>query len=141
MKSLYRLAVAFVLSAITGCAVPQIWPNGETRRSFADLDQIQIEAVGETVVINDQQVIDRIGRAYRRSKWDPMPTTMPIDLVTIYGVRKGRQEFKLLFAAGWIIDTDPESGKVERLGRLSEEDREWMHENIRLRLPRNPGII
>jgi hypothetical protein len=136
-----RQAAVLIFGFITGCALPQIRPNSDIKRLFGAIDTIQTEAVGKVVTIEDRETIDRIRQAYGRSKWDPMPTTMPLDLVTIFGIKDGQREFKLLYGAGWIIDTDLETGAVQRLGTLTDEDREWMHENIRLKLPRNPGVI
>lgn len=136
-----RLTTALILGVFAGCTSPQIRPDADIRQSFVAIDVIQIEAVGETVTIDDRETIERIGQAYNKSKWDPLPTTVPADLVRIYGLENGVRKFKLLYGAGWIMDTDSESGRILRLGTLSDEDREWMYENIRLKLPANPGII
>ena len=136
-----RLTIVLILGLFGGCASPQIRPNDDIEQSFAAIDVIQIEAVGKTLTIEDRETIERIRHAYGRSQWDRVPTTMPADLVKIHGLEHGVRKFKLLYGAGWIMDTDPESGKILRLGTLSGEDREWMHENIRSKLPPNPGII
>jgi hypothetical protein len=136
-----RQAVVLILGFITGCALPQIRPSNDTKRLFNAIDTIQTQAVGEVVTIDDRETIDRLRQAYVRSKWDPIPTTMPIDIVTIYGIKDGQRKFKLLYGAGWIIDTDLETGEVQRMGTLTDDDQEWMHENIRLKLPRDPNVI
>lgn len=136
-----KLITLAILAISGGCAIPQIRPQAEVKLSFTSIDVIQITAVGELVNIVDRKTIERIGQAYSRSKWDPMPDTMPLDIVRIYGLEKGEQKFELLYGGGSIIDTEPKTGKVIRIGTLTAEDREWMHENIRLKLPPNENIF
>lgn len=136
-----RLFAMLVVSLIIGCALPAVRPRSDIKQMFGSIDTIQTEAAGKVVTIDDHDTIERMRQAYLRSRWDPMPTTIPLDLVVMSGVKDGQRVFKLLYSAGWIIETDLETGKVQRLRTLTDEDREWMHENIRLKLPRNPGVI
>ncbi len=128
----------FVLLAFTliGCATPHIRPNRDTRKAFDLIDSIE---VGD-LRISDAEILARLKAIHARSKWDPVPTTLPLDMISIYGVENGERRFKLVYGTGWIMDTD-DDGKIVRLGTLNDDDRDWMEENIRSRLPPNPNIL
>lgn len=127
-----------VLSAFVciGCALPQVRPSPDTRKAFDLIDSIEVCGIR----ISDAETIARLKAIHTRSKWDPMPTTLPIDMITIYGLENGERRFKLLYSADWIMDTDGD-GRIVRLGRLNEEDRNWMDVNIRSLVPPNPNIL
>lgn len=136
-----KLTILIVLGFLSGCTLPQIRPRAEVQRTFATVDYLEVSAVGQVLTITDRETIARIQMAYSRSKFEPIPQTEPLDMVTICGIQGGQEKFKLRFGAGWIMDIDPESESIVRWGKLTDEDREWLQKNIRSKLPPNPGII
>lgn len=136
-----KLTTLIVLGFLSGCTLPQIRPRAEVQSTFATVDYLEVSAVGQVLTITDRETIARIQMAYSRSKFEPIPQTEPLDMVTICGIQGGQEKFKLRFGAGWIMDIDPESESIVRWGKLTDEDREWLQNNIRSKLPPNPGII
>lgn len=142
MRTLW-LALLLLTSLALGCASPSIRPNAQVRRSFNQTDAVHLEING--VATGRQQVtnpdfISRLQEIHARSKWDPIPITNPADLVSIVGLSDGQQQFKLVYGAGWIMET--KDGEIVRWRRIRDEkDRVWMRDNIRSRFPPNPGLI
>ena len=134
--------VSFVLfTLVFGCASPHVIHNNRINRDFKNIDSLRIEntALGESIEIDDAETIARLRKIHRRATWDPMPATMPIDLIAIYGVNEGEHEFKLVYGAGWLMDTKDET--IVRWPTLNSEDREWMQAELRAKLPPLPNVM
>ena len=125
-----------LMFATLGCASPHVRPSKEIRMAFDSVDVIE---VGD-IRITDQEVIRRFKAIHAHSKWDPVPTTLPVDIIPIYGSANGIRKFKLVYGVGWLMDTN-EKGEIVRLGTLNDDDRKWMEENIRSLLPPMRNVI
>lgn len=131
-----RLCIWILIFASIGCAFSHVRPSKEIRTAFDSVDVIE---VGD-VWITHLEVIRRLKAIHARSKWDPVPTTLPVDIITIYGGTNGVRKFKLVYGVGWLMDTN-DKGEIIRLGTLNDDDRKWMEENIRSLLPPMRNVI
>ncbi|XZE36090.1 hypothetical protein SH501x_001644 [Pirellulaceae bacterium SH501] len=131
MATRWIVLLPFVASLL-GCTTTGIRSGRQISEAFDSIDSIEI---GE-VILSDPQLIAELKAVHSRSKW-ATPITMPSDLVVIYGVDEGVRRFKLVYGAGWLWETD-EDGQISRRKTLNENDRLWMEENIRLKLPPKP---
>ncbi len=131
MTTRWIVLLSFVASLL-GCATPGMRSGRQISEAFDSIDSIEF---GE-VILSDPQLIAELKAVHSRSKW-ATPITMPSDLIAIYGVNDGVRRFKLVYGAGWLWETD-ENGQTSRRKTLNENDRRWMDENIRLKLPPNP---
>lgn len=128
--------LVLMLLAQSGCSLPRIRPDSHAQKAFDAVDAIE---VGEEQ-ITDRALIMRLKAIHRESNWEPLPMTLPLDLIPIYGLENGSRRFKLVYGAGWLMDTDAKE-QIVRIGKLSDEDREWIEANIRSLLPKNPNVI
>ena len=124
-----------------GCASPLVvQPRSGIRLAFQDVDVLRINGhSGASLTIEDPATIARLAEIHARTRWDPVPITMPIDLIAIHGMEHGKERFKLIYSTGWLMDT--KHGKIVRRGTLSADDRAWMETAIRSQLPAMPGIL
>ena len=135
------LAVLPLIVLLLGCASPHVIHNRRINRDFANVNSLRIEsrAMGESIDVVDAETITRLRQIHRSAKWDPIPATMPLDLIAIYGLRDDKQEFKLVYGAGWLMDT--QDGKIVRWSKLNADDRAWMQTELRDKLPPLPNVM
>ena len=136
MAKRWLLVLLLIAVVAIGCASPHIRPDRKARKAFDLIDSLRF---GD-VTLADPDLIAEFKAIHGRSKWDPVPTTMPGDMVSIYGMANGERLFKLVYGAGWLMDTDDE-GRIVRLGILNQSDHQWMDDNIRSKLPPNPSLL
>ncbi|WP_144055133.1 hypothetical protein [Rhodopirellula baltica] len=121
--------------AVAGCASPHIRTDRRIRSAFDSIDELQ---VGEHR-ITDPEIIDRLAAIHAKSKWDPVPITLPVGLIAIHGIDDGERRFKLIYS-GWLWETD-DSGQITRRGTLTEADRDWMEQQFRTLVPLPTNVL
>jgi hypothetical protein len=131
-----RWIVLFTAMLLMSCSTPRVFPSRTTQKAFGLIDSIEVDEL----LISDANIVGKLKEVHSRSKWEPMPITLPADIITIYGVEKGVRRFKLLYGAGWIMETN-DDGEIVRRGSLEIEDRKWMDDKIRAQLPPKANVI
>lgn len=126
---LLRWLLSMFAVLLVGCASPRVRPNRSIQHDFQSIDELRI---GEHL-IDDPAIISRLAEIHARSKWAPEPITLPVGLITIECTSDGEPRFALVYS-GWLWETN-DDGELTRKATLSEDDREWMDQNIRTLAP------
>ena len=119
-----RWIAILTLSLTVGCSALNPAPKLSVMRTMKDVDRL----VANGHEINDRETIDGLRKIYRNAKWRPFLDTEPVDQISIKLFSGDEQVLEFTYGAGWLMDES-------RKGVLNEEQRQWMIDNIRSKIP------
>lgn len=124
-RSATRIGLAILTIALsTGCSALNPFPKPSVIRTLEDADRI----VANGHEITDRSTIEGLRDLYQHAKWRPFIDTQPADQISIKLFHGNEEVLKFRYGAGWLMDES-------RKGVLNEEQRQWMNDNIRSKIP------
>ena len=119
-----RWTAILTIILVAGCSVLNPFPKPSVMRTLKDADRL----VANGHEITDQSTIEGLAKIYRNAKWRPFLDTEPLDQISIQLFHGNEEILEFNYGAGWLMDES-------RKGILNEEQRQWMIDHIRSKIP------
>ncbi|TWT94442.1 hypothetical protein Pla52n_52630 [Stieleria varia] len=131
-----RIGLIACVVLISGCASTSVVSDpvidaASQPKFLTQLDRVDAIQIEELTITNRSDV-RRFIQLCRNAQWAPFVANMPGDLATIRFMSDGTETHRLLYAGGWLIDTNGDG--VERFGTIHADDGDWITENVDTRL-------
>lgn len=109
---------------VIGCSSLNPFPKSSVLRTMKDADRI----VANGHEITDPETIAWLREIYLAAKWKPFLDSDPVDQISIKLFEGTEQVLEFTYGVGWLMDES-------RKGVLNQEQRKWMLDNIRSKIP------